>query len=80
MTGSNRRPSACKTGALPTELIPQFINGGWGWIRTNAGCKPADLQSATFGLSVTHPEPVLYSSFKTKVNALQSKWQISVLL
>ena len=23
MTGSNRRPPACKAGALPTELIPQ---------------------------------------------------------
>ncbi len=24
MTGSNRRPPACKAGALPAELIPQF--------------------------------------------------------
>ena len=23
MTGSNRRPPACKAGALPAELIPQ---------------------------------------------------------
>ncbi len=25
MTGSNRRPPACKAGALPAELIPQFF-------------------------------------------------------
>ena len=24
MTGSNRRPPACKAGALPAELIPQY--------------------------------------------------------
>ena len=26
MTGSNRRPPACKAGALPAELIPQTIS------------------------------------------------------
>lgn len=45
MTGSNRRPPACKAGALPAELIPRmtppegiFIaatDGGSGWIRTS---------------------------------------------
>jgi len=25
MTGSNRRPPACKAGALPAELIPQSL-------------------------------------------------------
>ena len=25
MTGSNRRPPACKAGALPAELIPQYL-------------------------------------------------------
>lgn len=47
MTGSNRRPPACKAGALPAELIPQSLEsvqsimtdpldrGGSGWIRTN---------------------------------------------
>src|SRR6185312_7336705 len=34
MTGSNRRPPACKAGALPAELIPQCL-GGSGWARTN---------------------------------------------
>ena len=28
MTGSNRRPPACKAGALPAELIPQGLDGG----------------------------------------------------
>src|SRR6476661_9671601 len=35
MTGSNRRPPACKAGALPAELIPQDLakqrDGGSGW-------------------------------------------------
>jgi hypothetical protein len=37
MTGSNRRPPACKAGALPAELIPQGFgwDGGSGWSRTN---------------------------------------------
>ena len=34
MTGSNRRPPACKAGALPAELIPR-VDGGSGWSRTN---------------------------------------------
>lgn len=42
-TGSNRRPPACKAGALPAELCPHTEtpqvstsdNGGSGWIRTN---------------------------------------------
>ena len=38
MTGSNRRPPACKAGALPAELIPPgkpLRDGGSGWTRTN---------------------------------------------
>ena len=36
MSGSNRRPPACKAGALPAELIPHVSTcGGSGWIRTN---------------------------------------------
>jgi hypothetical protein len=40
MPGSNRRPPACKAGALPAELIPQDCGGGAffggsGWSRTN---------------------------------------------
>ena len=27
MTGSNRRPPACKAGALPAELIPPILVG-----------------------------------------------------
>ncbi len=44
-TGSNRRPPACKAGALPAELCPHVQRplrfllarqlGGSGWIRTN---------------------------------------------
>ena len=41
MSGSNRRPPACKAGALPAELIPHLsnrstlgISGGSGWTRT----------------------------------------------
>ena len=48
MTGSNRRPPACKAGALPAELIPQALSsssvqfrlGGspsswWVWLDSN---------------------------------------------
>ena len=40
MTGSNRRPPACKAGALPAELIPQSLwqwmsEGWWVWLVSN---------------------------------------------
>ena len=35
LTGSNRRPPACKAGALPAELNPHLSYGGSGWSRTN---------------------------------------------
>ena len=35
LTGSNRRPPACKAGALPAELNPHDLIGGSGWNRTN---------------------------------------------
>ena len=28
VTGSNRRPPACKAGALPAELTPRMCDGG----------------------------------------------------
>jgi hypothetical protein len=34
MTGSNRRPSACKADALPAELILHYIDGDPYGIRT----------------------------------------------
>ena len=33
MTGSNRRPPACKAGALPAELIPPDF--WWVWMGSN---------------------------------------------
>ena len=33
MTGSNRRPPACKAGALPAELIP--LKPWWVWMDSN---------------------------------------------
>ena len=37
MTGSNRRPPACKAGALPAELIPRirYWMGWWVWLVSN---------------------------------------------
>ena len=34
MTGSNRRPPACKAGALPAELIPRLLVW-WVWLGSN---------------------------------------------
>ena len=34
MTGSNRRPPACKAGALPAELIP-LEHWWWVWLDSN---------------------------------------------
>ena len=46
-------PQAPKASALPDELNGE--NGGRGWIRTSVQLR-ADLQSATFDLSVTRPK------------------------
>jgi hypothetical protein len=35
MTGSNRRPPACKAGALPAELIPLLDDRWWVWLDSN---------------------------------------------
>jgi hypothetical protein len=43
-TGSNRRPPACKAGALPTELWPQV----GGWLANRSSRQPA--QASPFGL------------------------------
>ena len=41
MTGSNRRPSACKADALPAELILHFL---W-WLGTESNRRHKDFQS-----------------------------------
>src|SRR5713101_7284834 len=56
---SNPRHSAWKADALPSELFPPKVLGGGGWIRTNEGVEPADLQSAPFGRSGTPPSSAL---------------------
>ena len=35
MSGSNRRPPACKAGALPAELIPHDVFVWWVWLDSN---------------------------------------------
>src|SRR3954469_5601401 len=43
--------------------------GGGGWIRTNVGARPTDLQSAPFSRSGTPPaEPEIMSYFRCLVN------------
>jgi hypothetical protein len=44
MTGSNRRPPACKAGALPAELIPRtFMNTRW-WVWLDSNQRPPPYQ------------------------------------
>ena len=40
MTGSNRRPPACKAGALPAELIPQDLHTDIGSLVGLVGLEP----------------------------------------
>ena len=48
----------------PTQPMPEFAGGG-GWIRTNVGARPTDLQSAPFSRSGTPPaEPEIMSYFR----------------
>src|SRR5882672_4478568 len=49
------------------QLRPPFlarVSGGGGWIRTNVGARPTDLQSAPFSRSGTPPaEPAILGLF-----------------
>src|SRR5580765_6969551 len=50
-----------------TQLSPpprRPVRGGGGWIRTNVGARPTDLQSAPFSRSGTPPaEPAIILNF-----------------
>src|SRR5258706_9731694 len=51
----------------PCNFTSRFIRqcGGGGWIRTNVGARPTDLQSAPFSRSGTPPaEPEIMSYFR----------------
>ena len=41
--GSNRRPPACKAGALPAELWPQFDTYYW-WVWVDSNHRPHPYQ------------------------------------
>ena len=60
MTGSNRRPPACKAGALPAELIPQDLNfqnsstlTWWVWLGSNQ--RPLRYQHSALTSWATDP-------------------------
>jgi hypothetical protein len=42
-SGSNRRPPACKAGALPAELWPHFLKHGW-WVWEELHLRPHPYQ------------------------------------
>src|SRR5712691_7803660 len=59
----------CRRGALP---FPEPTGGG-GWIRTNVGARPTDLQSAPFSRSGTPPaEPEIMWFFRWLVKNFRS--------
>ena len=43
MTGSNRRPPACKAGALPAELMPRTDKSYW-WVKLESNQRPPPYQ------------------------------------
>ena len=53
ITGSNRWPPECKSGALPAELIPH-ITGKW-WARVGSNHRPYDYQSYALASWATGP-------------------------
>ena len=44
MTGSNRRPPACKAGALPAELIPRNRSKSYWWVKLESNQRPPPYQ------------------------------------
>ena len=64
MTGSNRRPPACKAGALPAELIPQdqnTLNFPWNssnliwWVWLDSNQRPLRYQHSALTSWATDP-------------------------
>ena len=47
MTGSNRRPPACKAGALPAELIPRSSPITFAMLRCSSACVPSMYTALT---------------------------------
>jgi hypothetical protein len=54
-TGSNRRPPACKAGALPTELWPQHATGPSGRTPVRGGNRQGQPGRSTSGSRSTRP-------------------------
>ena len=52
MTGSNRRPPACKAGALPAELILQYV--AWQRPILTGGEPPTTFGAETLNFRVRH--------------------------
>src|ERR1700704_2441087 len=66
----------CRRGALP---FPELTGGG-GWIRTNVGARPTDLQSAPFSRSGTPPaEPEIMWFFRWLVKNFRSQVVYQIL-
>ena len=57
------------------------VHGGGGWIRTNVGARPADLQSAPFSRSGTPPrEPqIIVGAIKTVKLSTCHRWSRTLL-
>src|SRR5213076_1194787 len=65
-------PSPMSAAEAPCQL------GGGGWIRTNVGARPTDLQSAPFSRSGTPPaEPEIMSCFR-QVGKIKSTFLATV--
>src|SRR5207247_2498363 len=70
-------PIACLLACLPAAeapcLFPSRLGGG-GWIRTNVGARPTDLQSAPFSRSGTPPaEPEIMRIIRRLVKKRRRK-------
>ena len=57
MSGSNRRPPACKAGALPAELIPLCLRQIW-WVWMDSNHRPPPYQDGALTSWATDPVKV----------------------
>ena len=55
MTGSNRRPPACKAGALPAELIPRLKLCDLWWVWKDLNLRPPPYQDGALTSWATDP-------------------------
>src|SRR4051812_22355904 len=77
IVAARAHPPALHPCTLIQSVRATGLTGGGGWIRTNVGARPTDLQSAPFSRSGTPPaEPEIMWIFRRLVKKKRTRFQV----